>query len=59
MSVCMILKSYGRRYQRQNSISPLKELITRVVGKIQYIPQKENEATYKTMFISKVLLICN
>ena len=55
----MILKSYGRRYQRQNSISPLKELITRVVGKIQYIPQKENEATYKPMFISKVLLICN
>lgn len=47
----MILKSHGRRYQRQNT--PLEKLIIYVAGNIQHIPQEENEATYKAMFIAK------
>lgn len=39
----MILKSYRRRYKRQNSVSTLKALFTFVVRNIQHIPQKENE----------------
>lgn len=48
----MTLKSHGRRYQRQNT-SPLEKLIIYVAGNIQHIPQEENEATYKAMFIAK------
>lgn len=40
----MILKSHGRRHQRQNTF-PLKKLIIYVAGNIQHIPQQENEAT--------------